>query len=103
VARTPLLGKKGSDTMMKAIGRRTAIATTAVLAGAGAMRARAAVTYGITPQSAVAYRDSPNGSSDCTNCMHFIPGPSATADGHCTVVAGSISPQGWCAVWTAKS
>ena len=67
------------------------------------MRARAAVTYGITPQSAVAYRDSPNGSSDCANCSHFIPGPSASADGHCTVVAGTISPHGWCAVWTAKS
>lgn len=98
--------------MMKAIGRRTAIAATAALAGnagvacLGAMlgrSARAAVTYGTTPQSAVAYRDSPNGSNDCASYMHFIPGPSAVADGHCTVVAGSISPHGWCAVWAAKS
>lgn len=97
--------------MTKATGRRAAITTIAVLAGAAgaeslgarlARRARAAVAYGITPKSAVAYRDSPSGGNDCSNCMHFIPGPSAAANGHCAVVAGSISPHGWCAVWTAK-
>ena len=98
--------------MTKSIGRRAAVTTVAALAGTAgteslaamlARRARAAVAYGITPQSAVAYRDSPNGSNDCSTCLHFIAGPSATADGHCTVIAGAISPHGWCAVWTAKS
>ena len=106
-----LATEKGSNRIMKAIGRRSALAASGVLAtiasAAGLAMvtryARAAVTQGVTPQSAVAYRDTPNGSNECSNCTHFIPGPSAAADGHCSVVAGTISPHGWCAVWTAKS
>ena len=98
--------------MGSTMGRRSAITAAAVLAGGAAAQglemvlarpARAAVAYGQTPKSAVGYRDSPDGSRECGNCMHFIPGPAVTANGHCAVVAGSISPHGWCQVWTAKS
>lgn len=49
------------------------------------------------PQVAVGYQDKPNGSQECSNCRVFIPPHS------CKVVAGTISPQGWCEMWAPKA
>ncbi len=54
-------------------------------------------------KAAMQYRDKPNGKKDCSNCIQFIPGKTATANGTCRVVAGSISPHGWCLAWGPKA
>ena len=42
------------------------------------------------------YQDRPNGEQKCANCRNFLP-PSA-----CTVVEGTVSPDGWCVLWAKK-
>lgn len=89
------------------LSRRTVLKSIASAAGAAAAPAwlvsRAAYAadsqYGSTPKSAVQYQDHPKGDHHCSNCMHFIPGSSASAMGHCKIVAGTISPKGWCLAW----
>ena len=49
------------------------------------------------PQASVSYRASPNGSKKCGNCVLF------QAPNSCKSVAGTISPNGWCSIWRAKS
>ncbi|TDH63336.1 hypothetical protein E2C06_07340 [Dankookia rubra] len=44
----------------------------------------------------VMYQDKPKDGQKCGGCLHFQP-PNA-----CAIVAGNISPEGWCAVWAAK-
>lgn len=61
-----------------------------------------AATAGTASKSALQYRDTPQGSSACVNCANFLPGESADVPGRCTIVAGEISPQGWCLAYAAK-
>ena len=49
------------------------------------------------------YQDHPKGDQDCSTCLQFIPGKSASAMGQCNVVAGPISPKGWCIAYAKKS
>ena len=49
------------------------------------------------------YQDKPNGSKKCSNCTFYIPGSSPTASGTCKIVDGSISPNGYCIAWSAKT
>jgi hypothetical protein len=63
---------------------------------------QAAQAAGTTPQAAVKYRPQPNGAARCGLCNYFIAGASPTAAGQCKVVAGSISPTGWCQLFAAK-
>ncbi|MDE2483393.1 MAG: high-potential iron-sulfur protein [bacterium] len=48
------------------------------------------------------YQNKPNGKQQCSGCTLFIPGKTATAAGACKVVAGEISPHGWCTAFGAK-
>jgi len=48
-------------------------------------------------QSAVHYQDSPKGGKQCSNCNLFI------APNACKSVDGTISPNGWCALWVKKA
>ena len=47
-------------------------------------------------QSVVMYQDHPKGDQKCSICAHFLP-PNA-----CQIVAGDISPNGWCGVFIPK-
>ncbi|HVA34221.1 MAG TPA: high-potential iron-sulfur protein [Candidatus Baltobacteraceae bacterium] len=49
------------------------------------------------------YQHTPSGKKQCSNCTFFIPGKSATADGTCKIVEGSISPKGYCIAYSAKT
>ncbi|MGK9451393.1 high-potential iron-sulfur protein [Acidithiobacillus caldus] len=51
-------------------------------------------------KASVSYQDKPEGKDMCSNCAHFVPGPEPTADGTCKVVAGKISPHGYCYAYT---
>jgi len=44
----------------------------------------------------VQYQDKPNNGKQCSQCLQFV------APDSCKVVAGKISPTGWCAAFTAK-
>lgn len=55
-----------------------------------------------SPKSAVKYQDKPKDGHDCKGCKFFKPGKTAKANGTCSVVSGSISPNGWCVAWSKK-
>ncbi|MGH2927476.1 MAG: iron oxidase [Solirubrobacteraceae bacterium] len=44
----------------------------------------------------VMYQDHPKNGQHCSICVHFVP-PNA-----CKIVAGDISPNGWCGVFSPK-
>jgi hypothetical protein len=50
----------------------------------------------------VQYRDRPNGGKDCDYCIQFVAWTPPRAAGSCMVVAGSISPHGYCLAFTPK-
>ena len=80
------------------ISRRMLLVATA-LNGAGVLGLELSAAQGFTksPQQSAGYQDRPSGAQRCDNCMHFQP-PAA-----CKVVAGRISPAGWCRIYAAKS
>jgi hypothetical protein len=84
--------------------RRTIIAAAAAaVASVPLLTApKTARAAGTTPQSAVHYQTHPNGANHCGKCNYFIPGASATGPGQCKVVAGQISPNGWCQLFAPK-
>ncbi len=49
------------------------------------------------------YQDKPKDGKQCSGCSLFIPGKTAAANGQCKVVAGAISPKGWCVAYTPKA
>ena len=75
--------------------RRIATAAPAALL-ATTLASQDAAASGSVPQSAAGYQDKPNGDKQCDGCSHFAP-PSS-----CKVVAGTISPSGWCKLFAAK-
>lgn len=81
---------------------KKAAGISAGLAAAGLVATRTAEAAGVSKAS-VKYQDKPKGGHQCSGCALFVPGSSATANGTCKAVAGSISPHGWCIMWTAKS
>jgi hypothetical protein len=55
----------------------------------------APATTGKMAQDSVQYQAQPKGDLKCSDCMHF------TADSSgCKLVEGSISPDGWCSLWS---
>ena len=76
------------------------LASIAVVSATGVMTREAVAGV---PKAAMQYVDHPNGSMECSNCIQFIPGPSAKADGKCKIVDGAISPHGYCNAYSAKS
>jgi hypothetical protein len=60
-----------------------------------------ALTMGSVPQASVQYQSTPKGGAQCSTCRFYINNKkSKTSPGHCTQVAGVISPKGWCAVYS---
>jgi hypothetical protein len=75
-----------------------ALAAIPVVISAKALAAESAKTSKATMK----YQDHPNGKQRCDGCLQFIPGSSPKAHGTCKVVAGDISPQGWCIAFAPK-
>ncbi len=67
-----------------------------VLAGTTAAQAKGS-------KATFKYQDTPNGGKKCSQCSFFAAGSSATAEGTCKIVDGSISPNGWCTAFAAKA
>ena len=85
--------------------RRGFIKLAVMIAGGAALdcvHAPAATAAQKLAKAAVKYQDAPNGKKDCDDCLQFIPGKTATAEGSCQVVEGAINPHGYCIAWAAK-
>ena len=70
----------------------SAVGSTSLLAGA----TRWAEAEVKVPQSAVHYQPSPKDGQDCQHCYQFA------APNACKLVAGDITPIGWCRLWVKK-
>ncbi len=83
--------------------RRNVLAAAAAIPGLALLAAGSgAKAAGGVTQANAKYRPQPNGAAQCSKCNYFIPGASATVAGQCKVVAGAISPNGWCQLFAAK-
>jgi uncharacterized low-complexity protein len=79
------------------LSRRSVLQRAAAAAGASVLGdATAAQAFTKSPQTSARYQDQPSGGQRCANCKQFQP-PSS-----CKVVAGKISPNGWCSIYAAK-
>ena len=84
--------------------RRTFVGNAVVLpALAGLILAETTNAQAKASQASLKYQPKPNNGHKCSGCMYYIPGSSATANGTCKIVEGSISPNGWCTAWAPKS
>lgn len=88
--------------------RRNQTNRRAVLKGAVLLAGLAAIPLaveaaGTASKASMQYQDHPKGNQECSTCLQFIPGKSASAMGQCNVVAGPISPKGWCVAYAKKS
>jgi len=54
-----------------------------------------------TAQSAVMYVNHPSGAKKCSGCKFYI-AAKGKGNGACQIVAGSISPNGYCVAYAAK-
>jgi hypothetical protein len=48
------------------------------------------------------YQDHPNEGRHCANCTAFVPPTDGQAFGKCNIVAGAVSPDGWCMAFTPR-
>lgn len=48
------------------------------------------------------YQDQPNEGKRCADCVAFVPPSAGQAAGSCNIVAGPVSPNGWCMAFSPK-
>ena len=83
--------------------RKEALRNLVVLpALAGLIATTTAIAEAKGSKSQFKYQDKPNGKQKCSGCSLFVPGKTASANGSCKVVEGSISPNGWCTAFSPK-
>ena len=79
------------------------VAGVALAAGAGLAAKSAQAAPAKLAQSVVKYVDvGKDPGKDCDDCLQFVPGKTAQADGSCKVVEGTIKPHGHCIAFTPK-
>jgi hypothetical protein len=84
--------------------RRTFVANAVVLpALAGLLLAETTTAQAKASKAQFKYQATPNSGHKCSQCRFFVPGSSSKANGTCQIVEGSISPNGWCTAFAAKS
>lgn len=84
--------------------RRTFVRSAIVLpALAGLLAGAASADASKASQAQMHYQTTPNNGMRCGLCKFFIPGQDAQSNGTCQIVDGSISPNGYCMAYTAKS
>jgi hypothetical protein len=84
--------------------RRAFVANAVVLpALAGLLLAETTTAQAKASKAQFKYQSTPHNGQKCSQCALFVPGSSASANGTCKVVDGSISPNGWCTAFSAKS
>lgn len=91
--RTPLV--LSGTLSRRSVLRGTMGATCAALGAAAALAAPLGPEAKL-PQEQVSYQNSPKGDRKCSGCFNY------EGNGTCRVVAGPISPDGWCRLWNAR-
>jgi hypothetical protein len=79
--------------------RRSLLRTGLTILAGGVMvsaTARAQDADSKVEQSTVQYQTSPKDGAKCSGCVNFV------APNACKVVAGTISPEGWCVAYAPK-
>lgn len=56
-----------------------------------------AATSKVPPES-VQYQAQPKGEQKCSGCLNFV-----AESNTCKLVAGQVSPEGWCSLWAKKA
>ena len=89
--------KSARRRMLKLGGAALAVIPVMVLSGRTYAAKNAAM------RTAFKYQDIPEGDKQCSGCVQFGPGKSATALGGCKIYPGDteVSPQGYCTAWAA--
>lgn len=83
--------------------RRSFLSGVVVLpALAGLLFAQTSTAEAKGSQAQFKYQSTPKNGNKCSGCALFIKGSSATANGTCKLVDGSISPNGWCTAYAKK-
>lgn len=85
---------------MKKLSRRQTLKTAAIaaLGLVPALGLASSAKAGTKLQKkSVQYQDKPKAGHQCDHCRHFVPPHS------CKEVAGTISPKGWCMLWTPRA
>lgn len=89
---------KGDQTKLS---RRVALKGLAIVGGMAALPTltisrEALAADDKVPKAAMKYQDHPHEGEQCSGCMHYVPPKQGEKMGECTLVAGDISPRGWC-------
>lgn len=63
---------------------------------AQSLNGRARSRGALAPQSAVQYRDSPVDGQQCSTCQFYIPDKNGDGRGACSIVEGTVAPEGYC-------
>lgn len=91
----------------KTVSRRSFLKGAALLASIAVVPAvvasKEATAAAKATKAAMQYQDHPKGKLECSNCIQFIPGKNAKAQGTCKVVEGAISPHGYCIAYAPKA
>ncbi len=83
--------------------RKTFLGSVIILpALAGVATAFARADAAKSSQASMHYQTTPSDGKQCSSCNFFIPGSSASANGSCKIVDGSIAPTGYCIAYNAK-
>jgi len=82
--------------------RRSLLALAAGLLPLSAVQARAAAAP--MAKADVGYQDVPHSGKVCAQCVYFMFRPAAGDEpaSRCQLVAGPISPAGWCEIWAPR-
>ena len=93
------IGSKTTDgaTRRQLLGRGAIAAGLAGIAGAGLYQGRAVAAAIKLRPGDIGYQSSPKGNARCELCVNW------QAPNACKVVAGDISPTGWCSLFVRKS
>jgi hypothetical protein len=75
---------------------QTLIGSAAALGALAVVQSESANAQTKTPKSVAKYQDHPNKGQQCSTCNFFLPPKS------CQLVAGDISPNGWCSFYAKK-
>ena len=87
----------------KSATRRSLLIGAAILPGLPLLAAAgSAQAAGTMPKTNAKYQATPKGAQACDICTYYIPGARAAAPGQCKIVAGVISPKGYCVLFAPK-
>ena len=96
------MSSKSFDPSRRRLFRQGAVIASGAALGGLMLKVEAPAQAGTVAKATAKYQDTPHGTQQCDGCMQFIPGKTASADGTCKIVAGSISPKGWCMFFSPK-